>query len=161
MKRLVEGLRHPREHEWRKLRPWRQHSQVLIVSGLVYVTVGISYVVTEPTDARHAALKLATVIMPLSAWGWLWIVAGGLVFVSARWPPVSETWGYSVLTTLSFSWAFVYAAGVAFLGSPHSAISGALLWGLAAYLWYKIAGLTNPVVIYATKHEPPEVVTGE
>ena len=161
MKRLIDGLMHPREHRWAELRPWRQHSQVLIVSGLVYVIVGISYVVTEPTDARYAALRLATVLMPLHAWGWIWIVCGGMVFVSARWPPVSETWGYSVLTTLSFSWSFVYAAGVLFLNAPSSAISGSLLWGLVAYLWYKIAGLTNPVVIYATPHDPPEVVTGE
>jgi magnesium-transporting ATPase (P-type) len=164
MKRLVEGLRHPREHEWRKLRPWRQHSQVLIVSGLVYIAVGYTYAATEPSDSRVASLVLAEVIMPIAAWGVLWLIAGTLVVISARWPPVSEKWGYGVLTLLSSWWSFVYVAGVLFLGAPASALSSALLWSLVGYLWYAISGLTNPVVIVATKYDPPssgEVVSGE
>lgn len=152
---------HPGKYEWGKLRPWQQHSQVLIVSGAAYFAFGVSYATTEATDARHASLVLAKVIMPIHAWGVVWLVAGALVIISARWPPVSETWGYSVLTALSSAWAFFYFAGVLFLDAPASAISGAVLWGLVAYLWYAISGLTNPVVIVATDHEPPEVVTGE
>lgn len=164
MKRLIEGLMHPSRYEWGKLRPWQQHSQVLIVSGLVYVAVGYTYAATKPTDSRVASLVLAEVIMPIAAWGVLWLVAGALVVISARWPPVSEKWGYGVLTLLSSWWAFVYVAGVAFLGAPTSALSGALLWSLVGYLWYSISGLTNPIVIVATKYDPPssgEVVTGE
>lgn len=128
---------------WLGLRKWKRHSLVLAVAGTVYVLVGVSYIVAEPTPSRESALRLAIAWMPLSIWGVVWIVVGLLAFLSARWPPTSETWGYTTMTGLAAAWSAFYALGI-LLGSPAQNVSGVLVWGLVAFMWWAISGLVNP-----------------
>lgn len=129
------------------IRPWRRHSLVLMVAGLAYIGVGASYIFAEPTRAREIALTVALRWFPIEFWGSVFVVAGGLAIVSSRWPPVAETWGYMVLTGLSAGWSATYAMGVIFANAPAMNLSGALNWGLLAFLWWAISGLTNPTTV--------------
>lgn len=131
-------------HPFFGLRPWRRHSLVLLVAGLVYIAIGISFITTEPTPARQVALALAFFWAPIEFWGGVFIFAGMMAIISSRWPPISKTWGYMVLTGLSAGWAAFYLMGIFFYHSPKQNISGTLSWGLIAFLWWAISGLRNP-----------------
>ena len=126
------------------LRPFKRHSLVLLVAGLVYSAIGVSYILAEPTSSRQSALTVALDWMPISGWGSLFIFTGSLSIISSRWPPVSETWGYTALTGLSAAWSAFYLTGVVFQNSSISNLSGALSWGMIAFMWWAISGLKNP-----------------
>lgn len=142
MKRLIAAALHHRDYPW-GLRPWRRHSLVVLVAGAVYIAMGVTYITTDPAPSRQSALSVAIDLLPLSAWGVVWIAVGVLAVISSRWPPASETWGYSALSGLAAGWSACYGLGVV-LGAPNQSTSGALVWGLVAFLWWAIAGLINP-----------------
>lgn len=157
MKYLISALRHPRDYEWRRLRPWQKHSEVLAVAGNVYLGIGISYLVHPASDTRRAALGVIFDLLPPLGWGCIWATVGVLALASTRWPPASKTWGYTALTGLAALWAAAYAVGVMFDGAPIVGLVGTLIYGLVAYLWYAIAGLSNPDDLYLfqpTTEEP-------
>lgn len=129
---------------WRGIRPWKRHSLVLLVAGGAYFWTGISYITAEPTEARTVALQFAFRWMDLPSWGVIFCMAGVLSVISSRWPPISETWGYSVLTGLSTGWSAFYAAGILFGDSPKTNWSGVIIWGLMGFVWWAISGLKNP-----------------
>jgi hypothetical protein len=126
------------------LRGWQRHSLVLAVAGTVYALVGISYILSDANAARESSLRIALAWMPFDAWGCVWILVGMLAILSSRWPPASETWGYTTMTGLSAAWSAFYLFGI-FLGAPPQGFSGVLVWGLMAFLWWAISGLVNPV----------------
>jgi FtsH-binding integral membrane protein len=134
MRRRVRG--------WVRLRPWKRHSLVLLVLGIIYMLIGLSYAVQQPSSYTAHVTIAATLIMPIRAWGWVWIGAGLLSVLSSRWPPASETWGYTALSFLAALWACFYFWGLLFLGG--GSIPGALAWSAIAFLWWAISGLHNP-----------------
>jgi hypothetical protein len=135
---------YPDRHPWKGIRPFKRHSLVLLVAGGVYVLIGISYISTGATPARRASLVVAERWMSFEAWGFVWILAGVLAIVSSRWPPVSKTWGYMVLTGLSAAWAGFFLMGMIFADAPDSNATGTFAWGLVGFLWWAISGLLNP-----------------
>lgn len=148
-------------HPWVGVRPWQQHGRVLMVAGIVFVLIGLSYLVVDPPASRTLALQIVLLWTPMEFWGAIFILAGGLSILSSRWPPVSKTWGYMVLSGLSAVWSLVYLAGITvpmvlerlqwvwFLeGSslsqaPVSGLSGVASWGLISFMWVAISGLVN------------------
>lgn len=136
-----------RDHDWQQfvgLRPWTRHSFILATASFVYIMYGVTMTLLAPTDDRAAGLALATRWMDLSNWGWVWIFVGTLAFASTRWPPASETWGYSAMGGLAALWSGFYLLSMIFLGSPVSGIVGMLIWTLVAFIWWGISGLRNP-----------------
>lgn len=129
---------------WWGTRAWSRHGLVLVVAGTVYILIGYSYLTAPATKARESSLRLALEYLPLHTWGIVFIAVGVLAIISARWPPSSETWGYTTLTGLSAAWAAFYGLGVA-LGAPVINVSGLLVWSLMAFMWWAISGLVNPV----------------
>ena len=115
-----------------------------MVAGLAYVGIGISYMVAEPTTSRSMALAVAFAWWDIQLWGCIFILTGLLSILSSRWPPISKTWGYMVMTGLSTAWSMFYLTGILFMGSPWTNISGFLTWGLIGFLWWAISGLRNP-----------------
>lgn len=144
MKQLISALRHPHAYRWWALRPWRRHSLVLFLSGSIFVGVGLVYMLTENTSTRASALELALRWLPMPAWGAFFVVVGLMAIASTRWPPASEKWGYTVLTTYAALWASFFVLGVLLLGAPASGIAGGCIWALLAFLWWAISGLDNP-----------------
>lgn len=130
-------------HPWFGVRPWSRHSLVLVSCGLIYVLVGVSYMFAEPSPSRTVALEYALMWLPLPGWGVIFIFTGLLGVLSARWPPVSKTWGYIALTALSAGWSAWYLMGVIFGNAPMTNISNVLTWGLVAFLWWAISGLSD------------------
>ncbi len=102
---------HPRTHairEWMHLRPWRRHSLVLGVAGVAYFLIGFSYTQVPLTSDRRGALGLALSYVGMEFWGTVFMLVGVLAVLSARWPPRSETWGYTLLGGMSAFWAVMY-----------------------------------------------------
>lgn len=154
MMRLINAIRHPRHHEWWALRPWRRHSMVLMFAGVVYIFFGLTSIGSDLGGADPEVLesyKVLLAVLSLDAWGVMWIVVGCLAILSSRWPPASETWGYSALAGMSTLWGSMLSAGVLF-GAPSQALSGGMVWFLLAFIWWAISGLVNPAEI--VKDEP-------
>lgn len=141
---------------WWALRPWRRHSLVLVVAGVVYLMIGVAYAFTPSTAQRTAALRVPLALMPLGGWGVIFIAVGLLAILSARWPPASESWGYTTLTGLSTLWAMFYVWGMV-LGGSSTNLTGACLFALLAFMWWAISGLRNPDELPA----PPLVPGGD
>lgn len=127
---------------WLALRPWRRHSLVVGIGGMVYVLYGLTFFIPPVTEGRASALRLAFYLPP-AVWGVVWTLVGLLAIASTRWPPASETWGYTTMTGLSALWGLFYAFGIP-LGAPVAGLTGFLVWVLVAFLWWGIAGLRNP-----------------
>jgi hypothetical protein len=127
------------------LRAWQRHSLVLAVAGTVYILVGASYILSDAIPSRESSLRVALAWMPFEAWGFVWILVGCLAILSSRWPPASETWGYTTMTALAAAWAAFYLFGI-LLGAPAQGFSGVLVWGLVAFMWWAISGLVNPTL---------------
>lgn len=135
-------------YNWRKhfwgFRPFKRHSLVLMVAGVFYACTGVVLIFGEPTENRMISLSVALSFFPLEFWGGVFVMVGLLAFISSRWPPVADTWGYMVLSALSAGWSATYAAGVIFEHSPVDNLTGTLMWGLLAFLWWAISGFVNP-----------------
>lgn len=117
---------------------------VLSLGGFIYIAVGAVYLGSDPLPSRTRSLELALNLLPLWAWGLLWIVAGIAGIISARWPPASEKWGYTVMASFAALWGAVYLLGVFLLNTPIQGLSGGGVWFLVAVLWWGISGLENP-----------------
>lgn len=126
------------------LRPWKRHSTILMVAGILYACIGFAYFNASPNKTRDVTLVVVLQIAPIQFWGGVFFLAGMLTSMSSRWPPFAETWGYMVLTGLSAGWAAAYLMGVMFFKAPIAGITAALVWSLLAFIWWAIAGLLNP-----------------
>lgn len=139
------------DHTWRYIRswltfrPWQRHSLVLMISGLAYVMIGLTYIlITELSAARSESLVVALNMFPLDVWGMIFVLSGGLACLSSRWPSFSETWGYMVLTGLSSAWSAMYLTTYILTDAPYRNLISSLIWALAAFMWWAISGLLNP-----------------
>jgi hypothetical protein len=126
------------------LRPWKRHSTILMVAGIIYTLIGFAYFSASPNKTRDSTLVVVLQIAPIQFWGGVFCLAGLLTLVSSRWPPFAETWGYMVLTGLSAGWAATYLMGTLFFHAPIVGVTGGLLWSLLAFMWWAISGLLNP-----------------
>lgn len=152
---------HSELHPWRAIRPWERHSLVLLVAGLVYIAIGQSFISTEAQPQRLVALEFALnwfgISLSLDFWGWVFIAHGIMAIISARWPPISEKWGYFLLTGLSTAWAMFYLMGITLGDAPAQNVSGVLSWCLIAFMWWAISGLMNPSHVGFTMTEVPRL----
>lgn len=134
-----------RRDRWLALRPWRRHSLVLLVAGIVYILIGVGYAFTPSNPQRASALRVPLALAPLPYWAVLFIVVGMLAILSARWPPASESWGYTTLSGLSTLWAMFYIWGMLpVFGGSATNVTGAGLFALLAFMWWAVSGLRNP-----------------
>lgn len=130
--------------ELRKLRPWNRHSTVLVGAGFCYIFIGIAYLFIVPGGPRHRALEIAIYVAPLWVHSVVFILIGLASVVSARWPVMSEKWGYTALTALSSGWAAVYFLGMIIGDAPTTNLTAGATWGLVAFLWWGVSGLVDP-----------------
>lgn len=140
----LEEDRPVKEPRWWGLRPWKRHSTILTVVGLLFVLSGVQYIVMKPTKAREETLRALTQFLPVQFWGGLFVLAGLCAIISSRWPPLAEAWGYMVLTGLSSGWAATYLTGIIFFHAPVVNISQVIIWSAFGFMWWAIAGLPNP-----------------
>lgn len=132
------------------LRPWKRHSTILLVVGFLFVLIGLGYILAKPMEGRTASLRVILQVAPIQFWGALFVLAGLLSMLSSRWPPMTETWGYMVLTGTSSGWAATYLLGWLFFHSPVTNLGQAAVWSILAFMWWAISGLPNPEKIVVT-----------
>jgi hypothetical protein len=151
---MEENFRLTKVRRFWGLRPWKRHSLILTVGGFLYVVIGILYIRAPSSPGREIALKVVLQIAPIQVWGGVFLLSGILSMLSSCWPPSSEKWGYMVLTGMSSGWATTHLLGVLFFGSPSVVLTQVLLWGILAFMWWGISGLSNPdVVVVVETHE--------
>lgn len=150
---VEENLHITKLHRFWGLRPWKRHSLILSVGGVLYAFIGFLYVRSPPSNNRELALKVLLQVAPIQTWGSVFILSGLLSIISSRWPLFSEKWGYMVLTGMSSGWAATYLLGVVFFGAPSANLSQVMLWGLLAFMWWAISGLLNPDTTAVRPHE--------
>lgn len=134
------------------LRPWKRHSTILMVVGFLFVLIGFQYIISDSTPGREKALAVILQVAPIQFWGCFFIAGGLLAMISSRWPPLTETWGYMVLTGISSGWAATYLMGILFFQSPAANITQVFLWGVLGFMWWAISGLLNPDKTAVTNH---------
>jgi hypothetical protein len=141
---LEENLPVKPSPRWWGLRPWKRHSTALMVVGILYIFIGYQYMVAPSNAGREKALMTVLQFAPLPFWGSLFVFAGALAIISTKWPPMAETWGYVVVTSLSVGWAATYLTGIWFFQSPKQNYSQVFLWGTLGFMWMVFAGFPNP-----------------
>jgi hypothetical protein len=134
-------------------RPWKRHSLILTVGGFLYVMIGFSYIRSPLTPGREILLKILLQVAPIQVWGSIFVLSGLLSMLSSCWPLSSEKWGYMVLTGMSSGWGSTHLLGAVFFDSPSVAFTQALLWGILAFMWWGISGLSNPETVAVKSHE--------
>lgn len=142
MRRLIYAATHEPRSLW-GLRPFLRHSLVLLVLGCLYAAIGLIYWLAPLPAERATNLKQALSVMDMSCWGCIFVVVGVISIISSRWPPPSETWGYTVLSGWSTFWGCSYVWSW-IDGAPSSTLTGACVWLGLAFLWWAISGLHNP-----------------
>jgi hypothetical protein len=127
------------------VRSWERHSSVLFVGGLIYVFVGLTYLLEEPTAKQMDALIVVLRIAPVNVWAFVFMVTGFLTILSARFILFHQSWGYMLLCGLSAGWSAVYLIGLV-VGPALLVVSLplGLIWGLMCFLWWTISGFVNP-----------------
>lgn len=129
---------------WGLRRQWKRHDVILCVAGLLYVLVGVYYIITSNETARFPSLQILLRVAPMTFWGSVFVFAGALSIISSRWPPFAETWGYVVLTSISAGWAAAYLMGMLFANAPYANVISTIVWGLFGFIWWAVSGLLNP-----------------
>lgn len=129
---------------WWGLRPWKRHSTALLVVGIIYMFIGYQYIVTPSTRIREQSLQAILQFAPIQFWGGVFILAGFMAVVSTKWPPVTETWGYVVVTGLSTGWSATYLTGIWFFHAPEQNYSQVFIWAVLGFMWMVFAGFPNP-----------------
>lgn len=135
------------DSQWWGIRKPSRHSVVLLIAGISYVALGISfrlYNLAAVPKRSLVNLTLALRWMPLKAWGLVFIFAGLLVILSSCWPRKKLLWGYVVLTGLSAVWSGFYFASVLVYRSTKNNMAGGITWALLSFLGLAISGLLNP-----------------
>lgn len=131
-------------HPWRAVRPWKRHGFALLAGGTLYIVLGIAYITVPLTPESTQGLHIALEWFDINVWGVVFIITGCLAIVSSRWPPISETWGYTVLTALSAGWSATFLIGIWFFDAPNVNWRGVITYGILGFLWWVISGLQNP-----------------
>ncbi len=125
----------PRREDYRR--------QFLMLAGIAYAALGVSYVLTPTTTGRQAGFAWLPGRLGVETLGWLWIGVATLVTLASWWKPGSrrvERWCFATLTVPPSAWAGIFLAS--WLIGTHpigyaSAVSYALIAGtvLLAARW--------------------------
>lgn len=123
---------------------WTRHSLVLVGAGLVYIGIGVAFILSPGYVGKDPSLHSALRLFSLDQWGLVYILAGSLAFLCAFFPLGKKVWGYMVLTALSSAWAFLYVMSTFVNNAPKITLLSGLLWLLLAFIWWAVSGLISP-----------------
>src|SRR4051812_46706591 len=115
---------------------------ILLSYGVVWAIIGYGQITSPAPDLR--GLRLLLQMMPLDAWGWIWVTSGLIAIISA-WLPQERDWpGFLALPLMVLPWAVSYLLAWIIGDFPRG-------W-VAAVVWGAIAA---PVLVTAGWREPP------
>ncbi|MFD0405632.1 hypothetical protein [Kitasatospora sp. NPDC127116] len=99
---------------------------VLTFKGIMAAIYGYSLLVQPPQDTR--GIRLLLDLMPLHAWGWVWIGAG-LLAIGCAWRQPGRDWlGYPAICLVVAPWALGSLASWWLYDNPRGWAS-AVVWG--------------------------------
>jgi hypothetical protein len=127
---------------WRRL-SWR--GLALATSGISWICYGLSITV-QPRYGTVRGISILLDLMCMTAWGWLWIIAGAVALVYALVRPGRDLVGVAAAMGPPLLWAAAYALGAA---SGRSAVAWGSVapWASHAVLIAVVAHLTRPRLI--------------
>ena len=132
----------PRRVARRLGRALGRRGAILLSYGTVWSLYGYAQVVSPPPDQR--GLALATQMLPLTAWGWLWVTAGLVAIVAAFMPQGADWFGFVGLALIVLPWVTSYLATWALGDFPRGWVAAAV-WAVIAVPVIVVAGWREPV----------------
>lgn len=112
--------------------------------GSVYILLGYSYLnipaIFKPI--LHMQLRLALSLMPIDAYGWLWIGCGTIALLGAVWRRFDAI-GYAAATGMPLLWSTVNWAAQIQDGVPRAWVSGTIYGVLGLAVWL-VSGMYDP-----------------
>lgn len=117
---------------------------ILGAYGTVWALIGWGQIVEPQPDQRGLTLLLG--LMPLQAWGGLWITAGAVAIVCAFLPQGRDTPGFVALIAIVLPWMLGYLASWWPMGVFPRGWAAAVVW----------CAITVPVgVVVGWRETPP------
>ncbi|MFJ6540485.1 hypothetical protein ACIQMP_07555 [Streptomyces sp. NPDC091385] len=102
----------------------------------------------QPRYGTVRGISVLLGIMPMTAWGWLWITAGVLAVGFALVRPGRDLLGLGAAMGPPLLWSVAYALG-ALLGSSSTAWGAIAPWASHVLLILIVAYLTRPRLVVA------------
>lgn len=115
----------------------------LSLFAIVYAIIGYSYLLTPTTPLVRKALRLALDLLPLRAWGVLWLVAAAIMLLSAGLRTGRDWLGFVVAMLLPAWWAVMYFLAWLHADLPRGWLSSAVYAALAGAVGV-VAGWPEP-----------------
>lgn len=132
----------PRRAARRLGRALGRRGAILLSYGTVWALFGYGLLVSPLP--QQPGLTLALQLLPLKAWGWLWI-ATGLIAVAAAWAPQGVDWpGFLSLPLIVLPWMTSYLVSWVQGDFPRGWIASAV-WAAIAVPVLVVAGWREPV----------------
>ncbi|WP_329140859.1 hypothetical protein [Streptomyces sp. NBC_00670] len=127
---------------WRRL-SWR--GLALATSGVSWICYGLSITV-QPRYGTVRGISILLDLMCMTAWGWLWIIAGAVALAYALVRPGRDLVGVAAAMAPPLLWSAAYAISAA---SGRSAVAWGSIapWASHAVLIAAVAHLTRPRLI--------------
>jgi hypothetical protein len=114
-----------------------------LLFAVVYLAIGVSFVLIPATPSRAEALRWLTDLLPIWPFASLWIAAGLTGAVSAFYCRPRDWVGFFALTLAPAVWGFLFLIGVIFGAPPLGIVSTAIYWLLAAAMMV-VSGMQGP-----------------
>ncbi|MEW2164434.1 hypothetical protein AB0912_15780 [Streptomyces sp. NPDC007084] len=130
---------------WARL-GWR--GTALLSSGLSWISYGASIAI-QPRYGTVRGISVLLHLLPMTGWGVIWIVAGGIASGYALVRPGRDLIGVGAAMAPPLLWAVAYALG-AITGTSATAWGAIAPWAGHALLIQIIAFLTSPRVTVLT-----------
>lgn len=133
-----------------------RRSLVLLVFGILYTLVGISYLGQAAEITRSPAATLSyrahLALLPLDMWAWLFVGAGTAGIAAGL--SMHHVPGYTALMVISSWWGLEFVGSWIVTGYDR-AVLGALVWVALAAALGIISGWPDPAEVRITDLPPP------
>jgi hypothetical protein len=115
---------------------------ILASYGTMWALYGYGQLISPQPDQR--GLTLATQMLPLHVWGWLWI-ATGLIAIASSWMPQGVDWpGFLALPLIVLPWMLSYLTSWLQGDFPRGWVAAAV-WAVVAVPVIVVAGWREPL----------------
>jgi hypothetical protein len=116
----------------------------LLSFGVIYVAIGLNYIIVDPGSAVRAAMAWMPAWSTIQVCGLAWCAAGLVAMVSAFARMPRDRFGFIALAAWSTAWAIAWAIAAALGYAPRGYV-GALVFATLTVAPMAVSGLPNPV----------------